>query len=241
MTEPYCFGRFTLDPAERQLSADGLPVPLGNTACDVLLTLVERSGTLVTKNELMERVWRNLNVGDGTLYVHINVLRRVLGSGYIVTRQGRGYQFVAEVRRTPDQLRAVEPPPGNLPLLWTSDAAQGLVRLIGRRDELRGLSELLAQARLVTLTGPGGVGKTSLAVHGAGASSNAFRDGVWLVELASLNDPDLVPGAVATVLGIKIGQSAAPLDTLARQLTRKSLLIVLDNCEHVVSMVALLS
>jgi predicted ATPase/DNA-binding winged helix-turn-helix (wHTH) protein len=237
MTEPYCFGRFTLDPAERRLCADGALVPLGPTDFCVLLALVERAGAIVTKSELVSRVWGSSAVTDNVLYFHISVLRKALGEGCIQNEQRRGYRFVAPVRRTEPLAPhpRVGPRAGNLPPLWTSNAVEGPTRLIGRSEQLRTISNLLAQGRVVTLTGPGGVGKTRLALQAASKASPQFCDGVWLVELASLKDPDLVPVSIASVLGVKIGASADPLDTLQRYLARKSLLLVLDNCEHMLS------
>src|ERR1700744_145001 len=96
-SEPYRFGRFTLDPASRELSADGTPVPLGATDYRLLLTLIERAGSLVTKDELMSRVWGGAAVGDNTLHVHITALRKALGDGIIATKQGQGYRFIEHV------------------------------------------------------------------------------------------------------------------------------------------------
>lgn len=111
-SEPYRFGRFTLDPANQELSADGTPVPLGATDFRLLLTLIERAGLVVTKDELMSRVWGKAAIGDNTLHVHITALRKALGDGFIATKQGRGYRFVEHVSQT-------EPAPkhhaGNLP------------------------------------------------------------------------------------------------------------------------------
>lgn len=234
MAAPYCFGRFTLDPAERRLYADDMPVPLGPTDFRILLALVESAGAIVSKSELASRVWGSSAVTDNVLYFHINTLRKVLGEDFIRNEHRRGYRFVAPVRRMePRAPRAQgEPLAGNLPSLWTSNAMEGPTRLIGRSEQLRAVSDLLAQGRVVTLTGSGGVGKTRLALRAASESSPQFSDGVWLVELASLKDADLMPGAIASVLGVKIGVNATPLDTLRRFLARKSLLIVLDNCEH---------
>jgi predicted ATPase/DNA-binding winged helix-turn-helix (wHTH) protein len=225
--QPYRFGRFTLDPANWQLRAEGAPIPLGPTDFRILMTLVERAGSLVSKDELMSRVWGRSVVGDNTLQVHITALRKALGEGFIVTRHGHGYSFAPQVSRTEAEQ------PGNLPLASRVHGAPS--RLVGRDSELRVLSELLAQNALVTLAGPGGVGKTRLVLQAASESAVRFKDGAWLVELASLTEGASTAGAVATALGIQIGEGAAPFENLARQLARRNLLIVLDNCEHIVS------
>jgi hypothetical protein len=165
----------------------------------------------------------------------MNTLRSALGEDWIVTKPGRGYRFVAPAWR--NEMRAPPPrtdqPAGNLPPMWPGDAAEGPARLIGRSKQLRKVAALLARARLVTLTGPGGVGKTRLALQAARDAAVRFPDGVWLVELAALHDPDLVPGAVAGALGVQVGGNATAIDTLSRWLVHRSLLILLDNCEHV--------
>jgi predicted ATPase len=236
-SEPYRFGRFTLDPANQELRAEGMPIPLGATDFRLLLTLIEHAGSLVTKNELMSRVWGNATVGDNTLHVHITALRKALGDGFIATKQGRGYRFIERVNQ-PDP--ASKSHSGNLPAYSSNDTRNAASRLIGRDIQIRRVSELLARNALVTLVGPGGVGKTRLALEIANAAAGSFKDGAWLIELASVSDDTATAGAIATVLGIKIGESTTPFETLARQLARKNLLIVLDNCEQIIASCAVL-
>jgi len=236
--EPYCFGRFTLDSMQRTLCMDGTPVPLGITDFNLLCVLVERAGDVVPKEDLMRLVWGRTAVSDNALYVHVNALRKALGEDCIVNKQGRGYRFVLPVRRTEPQRPPrpqTKPRLGNLPSLSAGSLAGNPTRLIGRSEHLRLVSSLLAAGRLVTLTGPGGVGKTRLALQAASEASPDFSDGVWLVELATLSDPELVAGAIAVALGIQIGANARTLDALSRRVARKSMLIVLDNCEHVIA------
>ncbi len=192
----YRFGRFELQPDERRLLAAGSPVRVGPHALDLLIALVERSGRLVTKDELLERAWPKVIVEENTLQAHISALRKILGSDAIATISGRGYRFTPEV--TPVGATATTPTPKprhNLPHQVTS--------FIGREKEIAELERLLSTTRLLTLTGAGGCGKTRLAVHLAANVVQGYPDGCWLVELAALADPGLVPQKVANVLGIK--------------------------------------
>jgi len=237
MSDLYSFGRFALDPTERRLYADDVPLPLGSTDTKLLIALVEKAGATIPKNELVASVWGRTAVTDNALYVHINALRKIIGDDCIVNKQGQGYLFTAQVQRTktPVRVRPVKTPIGNLPA-----ASLDASRLIGRRDQLEVALKLLARRRLVTLTGPGGVGKTQFALHAASGSTSQFTDGIWLVELASLKDASLVLTTVAAALGAQIGNNANLFDTLARHLARQNLLLVLDNCEHVIEEAAAL-
>jgi predicted ATPase/DNA-binding CsgD family transcriptional regulator len=143
-------------------------------------------------------------------------------------------------RQDPWRLRAVEPalrtaerPPHNLPLELSS--------FVGREKELAEVRRLLKDNRLLTLTGSGGCGKTRLALAAARDLAEAFEDGVWLVELASLADPSLVPQAVASTVGVREQPGYLPTETLSNYLRTRKVLLVLDNCEHVVEACATLA
>ena len=239
--ETFVFGSFQLIPAQRLLLADGKPLRLGSRALDILIALVEGAGETIHKDRLIARAWPDTVVDEGALRVHIAALRRALGDGragkrYIANNPGRGYTFVAPVTREHSNPAPATPDVGiagnNLPV--------PLTRVIGRDDIVAALMTQLVQRRLLTIVGPGGIGKTTVAVAVAEAVTPAYADGVWFVGLAPLPDPDLVPSAVSTVLGIS--QSGAnSVSGLAAWLRDKHALIVLDSCEHVVGAVASLA
>lgn len=120
--------------------------------------------------------------------------------------------------------------PNNLPLQLTS--------FVGRLEERTDVETLLRKCRLVTLTGAGGIGKTRLALHVAAQMLSGFPDGVWLVDLAPLTDASLVPNAIAAVLGVQESPSRPLLEILNVYLRGRALLLILDNCEHVLAAVA---
>jgi predicted ATPase/DNA-binding NarL/FixJ family response regulator len=115
-----------------------------------------------------------------------------------------------------------------------------LTSFVGRSAEASELASLLSRHRMVTVTGPGGVGKTRLACEVTRTVAGQFADGAWMVELAAVSEPALVQAAVATALGIPQAPGASLLDALTVVLARKQLLLVLDNCEHVLAEVAVL-
>jgi predicted ATPase/class 3 adenylate cyclase/DNA-binding CsgD family transcriptional regulator len=154
----------------------------------------------------------------------------------------RIYQLVAAgLQEQFPRLKSVGPPVATIGVTGgVHGFPAALTSFVGRSAELDELAELLARYRLVTVTGPGGVGKTRLAGAVARHVVDRFADGAWLAELGGVADPDLVPGAVATALGIQQGGGSA-MDALADVLATRQVLLVLDNCEHLVDAVAALS
>jgi len=232
MTPVYRFGSFELQPNQRRLLADGRPVVLGDRAFEVLLALVERAGQLVPKDELLDLVWPGLVVEENNLQVQVSTLRKILGTVAIATTAGRGYRFTLELAPAGKASSSSLAQQHNLPRQLTS--------FVGHEDELEEYAALLDQTRLLTLTGIGGCGKTRLAIKLAERVVQSFPDGVWYVDMAPLLDAERVPLSVATTLGIREEKDRPIVDTLCGRLAGQRMLLVLDNCEHLVAACAAL-
>ena len=235
MTLSYEIGPFRLEPEAGALLYQGVPTPLGPRAIGVLATLVQRANEYVDKDALIRAVWTNLVVEEHNLAVQISAIRRVLagapgGEHWIETLARRGYRFIGPVTKLEEgtgRAAAIPRPRSNLP--------ESLTSFIGREREVAELEKLLADQRLLTLTGAGGVGKTRLALRVAAAVLDEYGDGVWLVELDALSDPALMPQAVSTVLELKEERGKSSTERLAEYLRTKRLLLVLDNAEHLLA------
>ncbi len=244
MTDSYRFGHFEIRTAERQLLINGELASLGARAFDLLLALIERRDRVVPKNELLDLIWPGLVVEENNLQVHVSALRKLLGPQAIGTIPGRGYQFTtaidgAAAGPTNADLSAPTPTPGSAdePATPLTNLPAELPPLYGRDADLQTLRSLIEAHRLVTVVGAGGIGKTALAQALAHEARGSLDDGVWLVELAPVADPALVATAVAGVLQITLG-AEAQLESLVKALGACRMLIVLDNCEHLVQRVA---
>jgi predicted ATPase/DNA-binding winged helix-turn-helix (wHTH) protein len=228
----FAFGPFRLIPSQRVLLRDYRPVKLGGRALDILHLLVMRAGEEVSKNALIEFAWPNVFVDERNLKVHISSLRRALEdtlpqTTYIATVAGRGYQFVGRVQT--EAVDIADSYSDDQPVVCTLPA---LSTLIGRQRDVEGVARALDFTSLVTLVGPGGVGKTRLAIAVAHASHNKFPDGVHYVDLSATDDPAFVPHLVATSLGVR-GAPADLISAVVKHLQDRRILVVLDNCEHV--------
>ncbi|MEO6895353.1 MAG: winged helix-turn-helix domain-containing protein [Caldimonas sp.] len=228
---PLRFGRHEVRPAERRLLTDGLGVSLGARAFDMLLALLERRDRVVGRDELFGLIWPGLVVEDNNLRQQVSALRKVLGAEAVATVPGRGYRFALPVdgdgaRADMPAATKAAPLRGNLPM--------NLASLIGREDELAAVVELLAATPLLTVVGAGGVGKTRFAQEIAGRTVGDHDEGAWFVDLAPVTEAARVPAAVADVLGVRAEPARTLLDTLLGFLRDRRLLLVLDNCEHLV-------
>jgi predicted ATPase/DNA-binding winged helix-turn-helix (wHTH) protein len=238
----YESGEYEADLGRRELRVRGTMVPVGARAFEIIETLVQSAGQLVTKDELMHEIWPGAMVGENTLQVHISAIRKALGSrrSMLKTESGRGYRLLGSWTARPDITRtnpvdlapaprSAEPVQGNLPMAASN--------LIGRDAVLRKVRDLMSAYRIVTLTGAGGIGKTTLGLEAARLASPDFRGDVWVIELATLSDPGLVAVTVASVLGLDL-VNAPSSDALARAIGRRKIFLVFDNCEHVIDAAA---
>jgi predicted ATPase/DNA-binding winged helix-turn-helix (wHTH) protein len=232
------FGPFRLSPARKLLTDEAGEVQLGSRALELLMALVERAGEVVPKAALTARVWPDTVVEESSLRVHVASLRKVLrdgqgGARYVINAPGRGYSFVAPLRALPEDGAAIEwhmAPPEDVPLAGFLPSRRA--PLIGRDEARSRVLQNLAQRRFVTLVGPGGVGKTALAIDLAGHVLDDYPDGIVFVDLALVDDALLAPAAIAAGLGIsnRVSDSEPVLGAYLRE---KHLLLILDNCEHV--------
>jgi predicted ATPase/DNA-binding winged helix-turn-helix (wHTH) protein len=236
MTSPatcFRFERFELRPSQRRLLADGETVNIGARAFDLLQVLIEKRDRVVGHDELLELVWPGLVVDENNLRQHVSALRKLLGSAAVVTVLGRGYRFglllqdADAVTPNPDPMEgARHPAPYQLPMNKPS--------LIGRESDLAALIAVLADTHLLTVVGAGGVGKTRVALEVADRVGAEFLDGVCIVELAPLTDPSLVHRTVASALDVHEEAGRPLLDTLLDFVRSRQLLLILDNCEHLI-------
>jgi predicted ATPase/DNA-binding winged helix-turn-helix (wHTH) protein len=229
----FAFGRFILLPEQQLLLENEEAVRIGRRAFDLLTALVQRCGQVVSKRELMSRAWPGLVVEEGNLKVNISALRRLLGESsgpprYIATVSGRGYRFIAtvrHVRRDPAPPRCV----GNLP--------RSSKRVFGRDAAITSILHDLDETRLVSIVGAGGVGKTTVALAVADRAASAFKGGARLVDLSSLDEPSQVPEAISEVTRLGTAMGATPLALDDPECDRE-MLVLLDNCEHLIGAVA---
>ena len=236
------FGPFRLSVQRRVLSTAEGKIPISGRAFDLLLLLIQRRGTLVSKADLMECAWPNSAVDESNLHVQMAAIRRLLTTHHlsVLTVAGRGYRLVgdsvpsAEASRDIDiSSSAVRPPHDQ----WNNLPPEAPA-LIGRDEQLLAIRELFDQARLVSLVGPGGVGKTELALAVARLLLKNFADGCWVVDLESVTDPALVPSVIAGSLRVEELGGRQIIDSLIVAVRQRQLLLVLDGCEHVINSVA---
>lgn len=234
----YQFGPFRLVPDRQLLLHDGEPVRIGGRAFDILALLVHHAGELVTKAELEAYVWPKTFLHESNLKVHVAALRKVLRAASaeaptIVNVPGRGYCFTSPVRiegrprvsvrrATAARASAFAPPP----------------RIIGREGDIASLAKIVADQPLTTVVGPGGVGKTTVALAVAERLSRAGATTPVFVDLATIDDPQLVVHAIAAAAGLRIDLSDL-LAGIAEHLRGTSRLLILDNCEHLSAAVAM--
>ncbi len=230
-----------VDLTKRELRANGSAVPIGSRAFEIIETLVLSAGALVTKQDLTRRVWPGVIVEDNTVQVHVSAIRKALGQdrGILKTVPGRGYRLLGDWETQQDPPRSIEVEltrSASHPFLTNVPVAASA--LIGRENAVEQLCDLVSAYRLVTLTGAGGIGKTVLASEVARRLFPTGESDVFFVELVSLSDSRLVASTVAATLNLQLQGDTISPETVARTIGRRRMLLVLDNCEHVVDAAA---
>lgn len=231
------FGPYQIYPASRVILEAGRPLRLGQRALDILLALLERAGEVVSKRELLARAWPDQDIDEGNLRVHMTALRKALGDGqngrrFIVTIALRGYSFVEPLIASAQATPAPQDGPSadhNLPPRRN--------RLLGREAELARLVAELPRRRCVSLVGCGGIGKTSLALQAAERFIGQYPHGIRMLDLTQLQDARPLNSTLACALGIP-GLAGESLEHLCTQVADRRMLLLIDNCEHLIEAAA---
>ncbi len=250
----FSFGPFLLVPTQRRLQDGEATLHIGSRAFDILTVLVEHGGEIVSNEELVARVWANAVVAPGSLRVHVAALRKALGDSqghggqhYIINVPLKGYSFVAPVVRKhlSDTRSGQAERSANASVLIASTPQSHalppqLSRAIGRGELIDELVRNMPQRRCIALVGPGGIGKTTVALAVARllTAQHAYRS--VYAELAPLSSPELISTTLASALGLATA-ARDPIPGIMAYLRDKRMLIVLDNCEHLVAAVASLT
>ncbi len=221
------FGDYRLRLHERQLVGPEGPIEINGRSFDLLRTLLERPMELVSKAELFDSVWPGVVVEENTLQVHMSGLRKLVGQGFIVTVHGRGYKYAGPAPQMTEDAPTAPPQArrGNMHR-YRQDC-------VARESEAAALTELLAAHRLVTIVGPGGVGKTTLAASLVAETADASGAAGWMIDLASVSSAEYVESAVIQALGIPFRAGSRALETIVNHLRPTSDVLLIDNCEHV--------
>lgn len=256
--QKFLFAEFEVDAVKRRLVKNGRTLPLNPKAFDLLLVLIENRAQVVSKEQLLDKVWANQFVEENNLTVHISALRKIFGEKkgehqFIVTIPGRGYKFVADVRLQVDEnfllsqensenTVASDVKRNSLSLASPDEFVDGGEPIIGRRREIAEIKNLLSRGgtKLVTLTGAGGTGKTRLARAVGEELTTHFADGVFFVELASVTDAEFLAPAITAALGVKDSSGVTLVESLKRFLRERRTLLILDNFEQLIRAASLL-
>jgi len=231
------FGPFRLFPKSRLLEKEGAPVHVGGRALDILILLAERPGEVVDKRELVKRIWAEVNVDEGSLRFHVAALRKVLGdtgrsARYVLNVPGRGYCFVAPSAQTASQAVPVA-----ADIILPRSLPSQLARMVGREEVIEKISNGLTLYRFMTLVGPGGIGKTAVAVTVGHRRSADFDGRVFFVDFGPLRDASHVPTTIAAVLGLTVS-AEDPTPAILTFLKSGPALLIFDSCEHVLDTLA---
>jgi predicted ATPase/DNA-binding winged helix-turn-helix (wHTH) protein len=232
------FGPYELSIGNRLLTNGTKVVPLGARAMDLLVVLVDRANQVVSQRTLIERVWPERGADQISLRVHISALRKALAERdpsrrYIATVPGRGYSFIVPVTSTASQTS--EPGSGSRSVLPAR-----LTRMVGRKDAIAEIQTKLTTHKFITIVGPGGIGKTTVAVTIAHEMRSIFDGQVRFLDLSPLGDASLIASAVATLFGLAV-QTDDVLPALIERLREVPTLLVLDGCEHLIEGAAALA
>ena len=246
--QKFSFAEFELDTATRRLLKAGQPITLNPKAFDLLSVLVSEHGRILSKDELLETVWANQFVEENNLTVHISALRKIFGEKkgehrFIATVPGKGYKFVAEVNHAPiENFRAnqnnsnADDSEQTALQIAASDRFVADETLVGRAREIVEIKNLIGRVapNLITLTGAGGAGKTSLARAVGDDLQAEFADGVFFVELAAIRDAELVAPTIMKTLGATESDNQNFAETLKNFLRDRRVLLILDNFEQII-------